>query len=117
MCARRFNDDRLVPFDEVEWAPDGPVGRVRAVDVDGSRWAIVEYTPGGAREEWCHDGHAGHVLTGAIEYEFEDGAPPLRANEGQSFVLSTGGAGHRGRNVASRPTRLFLIDEAASATS
>ena len=51
------------------------------------------------------------MLAGAVEYEFEDGGGTLVAEEGQAFMLATG-RGHRGRNLAARETRLFLIDEA-----
>jgi hypothetical protein len=54
------------------------------------------------------------VISGSIEYEFDDGHEPLRASEGEAFRLPParlGGGAHRGHNVASGPTRLFLIDE------
>src|SRR5919106_3065614 len=78
--------------------------------------ALVEYAQGARREEWCADGHRGLVLEGAIEYEFNDGSPPLSAAKGEAFRLP-GGSGHRGRNVAAAPTRLFLIDDPASGLS
>ena len=49
-------------------------------------------------------------MSGDIEYEFDDGHAPLRAATGEAFRLP-GGQGHRGRNLAGGPTRLFLIDD------
>lgn len=104
--------DRVVAFGAAEWVADGPGIRAREVEIEGRRWAIVEYAPGARRPEWCRDGHAGFVLAGAIEYEFEDGGAPLTASEGEAFALATG-RGHRGRNLADGATRLFLIDDPA----
>ena len=109
---------RRVPFGELAWADDGPGIRAREVDVDGARWATVEYAAGAAREEWCEEGHRGFVLTGGIEYEFDDGGEPLRASEGEAFFLPPaplGGGAHRGRNRSDGLTRLFLIDDAGGA--
>jgi hypothetical protein len=107
-------EPREIPFGEIPWSDDAPGIRAREADVDGARWAIVEYEEGAGREEWCEDGHRGFVLRGEIYYEFDDGRPAITASEGEAFLLphATLGAGaHRGRNVASEPTRLFLIDD------
>lgn len=109
---------RRVPFGELPWADDAPGIRAREVDVRGARWATVEYGAGAARGEWCEEGHRGFVLAGEIEYEFDDGAEPLRASEGEAFFLPPaplGGGAHRGRNPSGIPTRLFLIDDAPGA--
>lgn len=103
-----------VPFGELEWADDAPGIRAREAEVSGARWATVEYARGASRAEWCEEGHRGYVLSGEIEYEFDDDREPLRAGEGDAFFLphATIGAGaHRGRNLAPGATRLFLIDD------
>ena len=108
------NEPRNVPFGEIGWTDEVPGIRARETDVEGTRWAIVEYSEGASREEWCDEGHRGYVISGKIGYEFDDGREPLRASEGEAFRLppaSLGGGAHRGRNVAPGPTRLFLIDE------
>ena len=109
-----MDEPRKVPFGEIAWADDAPGIRAREAEVGGARWATVEYEPGVRREEWCEDGHRGFVLSGGIEYEFDDGRPPLRADEGEAFLLpsaSLGNGAHRGRNLAQGATRLFLIDD------
>ena len=94
---------RLVPLSGTGWADDAPGIRARAVEgVDGRRFAIVEYGPGAAREDWCLDGQ--------IEYHFEDGSPPLRIAAGDALWLVGGGPAHQGHNVAAGATTLFLID-------
>ena len=105
---------RRVPFGELGWAEEAPGIRVREAVVEGARWATVEYTPGASRAEWCEEGHRGYVLAGEMEYEFDDGREPLRAGEGEAFLLPhapLGAGAHRGRNLAPGPTRLFLIDD------
>lgn len=102
-----------VPFGDIEWADDAPGIHAKEAEVDDARWAIVEYEEGAGREEWCEDGHRGFVISGEIRYEFDDGGNPLRAAEGEAFFLPTsplGEGAHRGRNLADKPTRLFLVD-------
>ena len=43
-------------FGSVGWADDQPDIRSRAAAALGSRWAVVEYGPHAARDEWCVDG-------------------------------------------------------------
>jgi quercetin dioxygenase-like cupin family protein len=99
-------------FESMGWSDDQADIHSRAQTALGQRWATVEYEPGAAREEWCTDGHRGYVLAGRIEYEFDDGSPPLAVEQGQGFFLAAG-TGHRGRNPGHSPTRLFLIDDPA----
>ena len=108
-----MDEPRTVPFGEMGWTDDAPGIRARESEVNGTRWAIVEYGEGASREEWCEEGHRGYVVSGQIEYEFDDGRKPLRATQGEAFFLPSaplGGGAHRGRNLASGPTQLFLID-------
>ncbi len=109
-----MDEPRRVPFDELPWADDAPGIRAREVEVGSTRWATVEYAERVGREEWCEVGHRGYVSQGEIEYEFDDGSTTLRAKEGEAFLLPPaplGGGAHRGRNLSSGPTRLFLIDD------
>jgi len=105
-------DPTAIDFDALAWEAEAPGIRSRAQELEGSRWAMVEYGPSVRREEWCTDGHRGWVIAGTIEYEFDDGHAPLRAATGVAFRLP-GGVGHRGRNLKNQPTQLFLIDDPA----
>ena len=106
--------DVRIAFDSIDWHDDVPGIRARATAVEGRRWALVEYAPAARRREWCLDGHAGLVLKGSIEYEFDDGTSPLRLHEGDAFQLATNRP-HRGTNRSEGETRLFLIDDPADA--
>jgi hypothetical protein len=107
-----MSESTPIDFPSIGWEDDQPGIRSRACRAAGSRWAIVEYSAGVARDDWCADGHRGYVLEGRIEYEFDDGSPPLSLDAGQGFVLAAG-TGHRGKNPGHFLTRLFLIDDPA----
>jgi len=81
----------------------------REAEIDGTRWALVEYSPGNGREEWCDTPHSGYVVGGAITYSFEDGREDLVIGTGEGFVLPTAPR-HRGRNEGGELARLFIID-------
>jgi hypothetical protein len=81
----------------------------READVAGTRWALVEYSPGSGRADWCDTPHAGYVVSGTLAYDFEDGREPLLLTAGDGFALPEAPR-HRGRNEGAEPTRLFIID-------
>jgi hypothetical protein len=81
----------------------------REIEVDGTRWALVEYSPGSGREEWCDVPHSGFMVSGGLTYSFEDGSGPLIVGVGEAFALPTAPR-HRGHNDGDEPARLFLID-------
>jgi hypothetical protein len=54
----------------------------------------------------------GYVISGALEYSFQDGRPPLEIAAGQAFALPAS-PGHAGRNDGGEPARLFIIDALA----
>jgi quercetin dioxygenase-like cupin family protein len=103
---------QVAAYDEVGWVEEAPGVRAKPVEVAGARWALVEYAPGAGRPEWCHEGHRGHVVSGAIRYEFDDGQPALTASAGQGFLLP-GGQGHRGKNDGNEAALLVVIDDPA----
>ncbi len=108
------DEPRVVPLNEAAWSEAETGVRESEAEVDGARWAVVEYEPGAGRAEWCEDGHRGYVVRGRIKYEFDDGGHPLIASEGEALRLppaSIGDGAHRGRNPSSETTRLFLIDD------
>jgi hypothetical protein len=81
----------------------------READVGGTRWALVEYSPGSGRADWCDTPHAGFVVSGRLTYVFEDGREPLALTAGDGFALPEAPR-HRGRNEGGEPARLFIID-------
>jgi quercetin dioxygenase-like cupin family protein len=88
----------------------------READVGGTRWALVEYSPGSGRADWCDTPHSGYVVSGTIEYSFDDGREPLVVGPGQAFVLPPAPR-HRGRNDGGEAVRLFIIDALPAGTT
>jgi quercetin dioxygenase-like cupin family protein len=104
-------ESQRVSFSTARLAPEAPGISSRAIDVNGVRWAVVEYEPDVLRDEWCNESHSGYVLAGEIEYEFQQGdRESLVLKQGDGFTLGDGSA-HRGR-AGSSGARLFLIDRA-----
>jgi hypothetical protein len=81
----------------------------REAEVAGVRWALVEYSPGSGRPDWCDTPHSGYVVSGVIRYDFEDGREPLAVGPGEAFALPEAPR-HRGTNAGAEPARLFIID-------
>jgi hypothetical protein len=81
----------------------------REAEVGGTRWALVEYSPGSGRPDWCDTPHAGFVASGSLAYDFEDGRDPLVLTSGDGFALPEAPR-HRGRNDGAEPAWLFIID-------
>lgn len=79
---------------------------------DDVRWALVEYAPGSGREGWCTQPHMGYVISGELEYSFEDGREAMRVGAGDGFALPSR-PGHAGRNHGNEPARIFIIDALA----
>ena len=104
-----MTDPRPVDFFGVDPVSHDPGVIDRELEVDGTRWALVEYSPGEGREGWCDVPHAGYVVSGEITYSFEDDRDPLIVRAGEGFVLPPAPR-HRGRNEGAEPARLFLID-------
>src|SRR5579859_3650267 len=77
------------------------------------RWALVEYAPGSRREGWCTQPHMGYVISGKLEYLFEDGRDALQLTAGDGFALPPR-PGHAGHNHGSQPAWLFIIDALAA---
>ena len=100
---------RLIQLDEAEPQSHDPGVTDREVEVEGVRWALVEYVAGASRARWCSTPHSGFVLAGAIMYEFEDGREPLVVSAGSGLVLPAEPR-HRGRNEGAEVARLFLVD-------
>jgi quercetin dioxygenase-like cupin family protein len=98
-----------IDFDAAAPVSHDPGVSDREADVDGTRWAMVEYAPGAGREDWCDTPHSGYLVSGTLAYSFEDGREPLVIGAGQGFALPADPR-HRGRNDGAEPARLFIID-------
>jgi quercetin dioxygenase-like cupin family protein len=104
-----MTDPRTIDLATAEAVSHDPGVLDREADVAGTRWALVEYSPGSGREGWCDTPHSGYVVSGTLAYSFEDDREPLVIGPGEAFVLPEHPR-HRGRNDGTEPVRLFIID-------
>jgi quercetin dioxygenase-like cupin family protein len=102
-------DPRMIDLSAAEPVSHDPGVFDREAAVAGTRWALVEYSPGSGRRDWCDTPHTGYVVSGAITYRFEDGREALADGPGEAFALPASPR-HRGTNEGEAPARLFLID-------
>jgi Cupin domain len=102
-------DPQPIDFSGADPVSHDPGVTDREIEIDGTRWALVEYSPGSGREGWCDVPHSGYVVSGGITYDFEDDRDPLVIGKGEGFALPPSPR-HRGRNEGEEPTRLFIID-------
>jgi quercetin dioxygenase-like cupin family protein len=104
-----MTEPQMVKFGGADPVSHDPGVTDREVEIDGTRWALVEYSPGAGREGWCDVPHSGFVISGGLTYSFEDDREPLALSAGEAFVLPPAPR-HRGRNDGEEPAWLFLID-------
>ena len=68
---------------------------------------LVEFGANFVEPDWCTRGHAGYVLEGEIQIEFDDTISTFRAGEGLNIQ-----AGTRHRHYKTLATSvLFLVEE------
>jgi len=103
-----MTDPQRIDFSTEDPVSHDPGVTDREFEIDGTRWALVTYSPGSGREGWCDVPHSGYVAGGTISYDFEDGSE-LSISTGEGFALPTAPR-HRGRNDGAEPARLFIID-------
>jgi hypothetical protein len=104
-----MTEPRLIDLAASEAVSHDPGVVDREADVGGTRWAMVEYSPGSGRTDWCDTPHAGYVVSGTIVYRFEDGRDPLVIGPGEALALPVAPR-HRGANHGAEPALLFIID-------
>jgi hypothetical protein len=51
-----LGQERGVPLGDLAWTDDAPGIRAREAELEGTRWAVVEYSQGASREDWCEEG-------------------------------------------------------------
>lgn len=99
-------------FDDVEWESPIPGMRQKVLRTGDRRVRLVEYTAD-MEPHWCERGHAGYILEGKLETEFDDGVAVLSAGDG---VLIPDGPEHRHRaRVLGGPVRALFVERAPDA--
>lgn len=98
-----------VDFDTLPWISPIPGVREKFLVQNGVKLRLVEYAQS-MTPHWCSKGHAGQILTGEFEIQFDWGTEILTAGDA---VLIPAGDTHRHRARALSETVTALFVEAA----
>jgi quercetin dioxygenase-like cupin family protein len=102
-------EDYKIIFDALDWQAPLPGFRSKAVITGQKQMRLVEFTSAFVEPQWCHRGHWGLVLQGALEIDFN--GQIVRYPQGAGIAIPTGPAhGHKARAVTPR-VLLFLIED------
>ena len=98
-----------VEFDSLAWQEALPGARFKAFSDGRKQMRLLEFTSGFVEPDWCEKGHAGFVLQGELEIDFD--GKLVRYAEGAGILIPPGAASkHKARSVT--PTvRLFLVED------
>ena len=104
-----------IPFQTIDWdnipktEHPGETGTAwwQAVQFDGLRVRIVEYSKGYLADHWCRKGHIVHCLEGVFVSELESGER-FKLSAGMTYVVSDELSSHR--SVTENGVKLLIID-------
>jgi quercetin dioxygenase-like cupin family protein len=94
-------------FDALEWASPLPGARFKAYRQGGKQLRLLEFTSEFVEPHWCEKAHAGIVLSGTLEVDFQ--GEVKRYPEGAGLLIPAG-SGHKAR-AATPVVRLFLVED------
>lgn len=106
-----------IPFEAIDWSRlptttvNGTSGTatMRAVQHEGLRIRMVEYSADYLADHWCQLGHLVFVLEGELINEHEDGSVNV-LTAGMSYHVSDGLSSHRSRTNG--PVKMIVVDGA-----
>ncbi len=102
--------DYRIDFADVDWEPTlNGTARLKRVARGGKVFRLVELTPATQHPEWCVTGHAGFIVEGEMEIDFDGDVQRFRA--GDALNIPGGEKDrHRPRALSERAL-MFLIEE------
>jgi quercetin dioxygenase-like cupin family protein len=104
-----------IPFQTIDWTAvaktehKGETGIAywQALDFEGIRLRIVEYSPNYLADHWCKKGHIVHCLEGEFVSELENGEH-FTLSKGMTYIVSDELSSHR--SVSHNGVKLLIID-------
>lgn len=100
-------DEYRVLFDKLEWQNAAPGLRVKAYRQENKQLRLLEHSREFVEPDWCEKAHAGMVLEGELEIDFQGRC--VRFPQGSSLLIPAG-AKHKGRPVGER-VLIFLVED------
>lgn len=98
-----------VSFDALEWQPALPGARFKAYKDGNKQLRLLELTTEFIEPEWCEKGHAGFVVKGELEINFN--GSKVRYPEGSGIFISSGIASAHKARAISATVLLFLVED------
>ncbi|HEY3405760.1 MAG TPA: DHCW motif cupin fold protein [Ohtaekwangia sp.] len=83
------------------------VAYCRALQYDGLRIRLVEYSAGYTADHWCKAGHMVYCLEGEMVSELADGRT-FRLSKGMSYLVSDNASMHRSHSKEG--VKLLIVD-------
>lgn len=102
--------DHRIDFGALAWERLAPGARQKAVRRGDMVLRLVEFTSEFVEPEWCSRGHAGMVLEGELDVDFDGAVVHLAAGDG-IFILPGPNYRHKA-SVSSGMARLVLYEHA-----
>ena len=98
-----------IDFAELHWVDAAPGARFKAIDRDGSRLRLLEFTEQFVETDWCRKGHIGVLLEGVLEIDFSGRTERFEA--GQALFIPPGEAGKHKAHALSELVLLFVVEQ------
>jgi hypothetical protein len=99
-----------IDFGALPWQETAAGARHKAVERDGKRLRLVEFTVDFVEADWCLRGHVGYLLEGELEIEFGDLTERFRPGDGL-MIRGHGEQKHKARAIGAT-AKLLLVDDA-----
>jgi hypothetical protein len=103
-------DSCKIVFDALEWQEGLPGARFKAYVEGRKRMRLLELSAGFADPEWCVTGHAGFVIAGELEIDFD--GQVVRYGEGDGILIPAGASARHKAHPVTPIVRLFLVEDA-----
>lgn len=101
-----------IRFEELEWESKATGQRFKKHAQHGQQIRLVELTPEFEEPNWCSKGHAGFILEGVLELEFEN--ETLIYREGDGFIIPDGAADHHKARALTPIVQMVLFEKTAT---
>ena len=102
-------NERGIDFDSIEW--ESPLDGVRFKKFTSGKKQVrlVEYTREFIEPDWCLKGHAGYIISGEIEIDFNGN--PVRYKPGDGIFIPPGEGQKHKAKILSDNALVFLVED------
>ncbi|MCU0847550.1 MAG: cupin domain-containing protein [Spirochaetes bacterium] len=98
-----------INFDSIEW--ESPLEGVRFKKFTSGKKQVrlVEYAKEFVEPDWCMKGHAGYIISGEIEIDFNGN--PVCYKPGDGIFIPPGDENKHRARILSDHARVFLVED------